>query len=222
MALLERMRYGLDPETLHAVREEVRRELEREERERAGRFGRRRPSCDEADEGPPAGLPLRARVLRGIRADLRRGRGLRSRMEGAEDPFVYRALEALLAEAEEQGLTIRELILSLPEISRVGAGILQPRLQRFFRSEQGRSFLLGMGAAVVVLALVPAAQKTLRPLALKVAQEVMEIAEQFQASLGQAKEGLQDIMAEAQFARAQSAVQAAGEAATGPAGEGEE
>lgn len=72
-------------------------------------------------------------------------------------------------------------------------------------SEQLRGFVLGLGVATLLLMVLPTAKKSLRPFALIAVKGALDLADQVKALVGEAGEGLQDLIAEAQFERLQKA-----------------
>lgn len=115
-------------------------------------------------------------------------------------------LRAMLEEEEESvepGFTEAELIALLRDL-RHGR---QPKgsLRGIMSSDQLQGFLLGVGAATILMMVLPSAKQSLRPLAVSAVKGAMDVVDRFKTVLGEAGEGLQDLVAEAQFERLKEA-----------------
>jgi hypothetical protein len=135
--------------------------------------------------------------LRGdIRQELEAIRDIEKRMNGISDPQVREAVRSVVWEARQEGVPLDEVIKRLNE--RVGMGWGQ-RVGSWFNSSQGRGFLWGIGATVVATMLFPATRNGLRNVAVKMMEGTMNLAEQANTTFGRAKEGFEDMIAEANF-----------------------
>jgi hypothetical protein len=112
-------------------------------------------------------------------------------------------LRALLEEeqAQEPRETDAEIAALLRELRRGRGGGLSGLLS----SEQMQGFVWGLGAAAVLMMVMPAAKQTLRPFAVTTVKGAMDLMDQVKTLFGEAGEGLQDIIAEAQFERVKGA-----------------
>jgi len=177
------MRRGLysdrfyDADILDRFKEELMGEMEeRLDRQRMSR--RRYPRRDLNRLGGEIHDELRA--IRDVENRLRRSR---------VSPGAKSILHELLDEADDQGLTADDLLRALPRPSLTG------RLTGFLQSRNGIYLML---ALLVVLA-TPAAREGLKPVLKKLVEEVNNIAEQARSFLAKAREGVEDIVAEAKF-----------------------
>ena len=177
------MRRGLysdrfyDADILDRFKEELIGEMEeRLDRQRMSR--RRYPRRDLNRLGGEIHDELRA--IRDVENRLRRSR---------VSPGAKSILHELLDEADDQGLTADDLLRALPRPSLTG------RLTGFLQSRNGIYLML---ALLVVLA-TPAAREGLKPVLKKLVEEVNNIAEQARSFLAKAREGVEDIVAEAKF-----------------------
>jgi len=200
------MRRGLysdrfyDADILDRFKEELMGEMEeRLDRQRMSR--RRYPRRDLNRLGGEIHDELRA--IRDVENRLRRSRvspGAKSILHELLDeadglrrsrvsPGAKSILHELLDEADDQGLTADDLLRALPRPSLTG------RLTGFLQSRNGIYLML---ALLVVLA-TPAAREGLKPVLKKLVEEVNNIAEQARSFLAKAREGVEDIVAEAKF-----------------------
>lgn len=123
-------------------------------------------------------------------------------------------LRALLEEEEEQagpGLTEADLVTLLRELR--GPRQRQSALGGLMSPEQLRGFIWGVGAAALLLMVLPTAKQSLRPFAVATLKRGIDLFDQVKSSLGEAGEGLQDLLAEVQFERMKEAAGPGDEAA---------
>ncbi|HEY3366982.1 MAG TPA: DUF5132 domain-containing protein [Symbiobacteriaceae bacterium] len=114
-------------------------------------------------------------------------------------------LRALLEEEEQAdsaAFTEAEMVGLLRELR--GAQAPRP-LGGLMSPEQLQGFMWGVGAAALLLMVLPQAKQVLRPFAVSTMKGAMELMDQLKGLMGQAGEGLQDLVAEAQFERMQAA-----------------
>lgn len=90
-------------------------------------------------------------------------------------------------------------------------------MREMFGEPQTRGFLWGAGAALAAYFLWPAVREAVRPCAKGVIRGAMVAGDRFRYALATAREGVEDVIAEAQFERLRGA--AAPEAADGAPGE---
>jgi hypothetical protein len=100
----------------------------------------------------------------------------------------------------------RELLRALMELDEEEQGE-RPKavLGGLLSSEQLQGFIWGAGAAALLLMVLPTAKQTLRPFAVSAVKGGMDLMDQFKTMFGEAGEGLQDLIAEAQFDRMKDA-----------------
>lgn len=84
----------------------------------------------------------------------------------------------------------------------------RPGIRSFFRSPEGKAFMWGAGAAILGIMLLPSAKKGARPILSKAVQGGLILSEQIQEVVANAREGLQDIVAEAHFEKLQETIAA--------------
>lgn len=84
-------------------------------------------------------------------------------------------------------------------------------------SEKLQGFLWGVGAAALLLMVLPSAKRSLRPFAVSAIKGAFDLVDQLKSVIAEAGEGLQDLVAEAQFERMK---EAAGPEAPSGAGDG--
>lgn len=104
-------------------------------------------------------------------------------------------------QAQEPRETDAEIAALLRELRRGRGGGLSGLLS----SEQMQGFVWGLGAATVLMMVMPAAKQTLRPFAVTTVKGAMDLIDHVKTLFGEAGEGLQDIIAEAQFERVKGA-----------------
>lgn len=82
------------------------------------------------------------------------------------------------------------------------------QLGRMLRTPQARGFGLGMGVVLLGILLLPKARRVVRPLAKGVVKGALGLAEGAARAAAEAREELQEIVMEAQWERAQEAMNA--------------
>lgn len=116
-------------------------------------------------------------------------------------------LWALLGEEEGigdlAGLAPGELAAAVQELRRGGRD--RTALGGLVSAEKLQGFLWGMGAATLLLTVLPSAGKSLRPLAVSTLKGAMDLADQIRGLVAEAGEGLQDLVAEVQAERLREA-----------------
>ncbi|OPY56000.1 MAG: hypothetical protein A4E55_02321 [Pelotomaculum sp. PtaU1.Bin035] len=138
-----------------------------------------------------------------LRDELRALDKINQRLGQVRDPQIRQTLYDLLYEAREQGMGIQELLQSL-NMNDGDPGYIRPLWNRVtspFRGINRRSFGWGLSAALVGLLLLPSISKSVRPLIRRTMEEAMDINERVQSVFAQAKEELEDIVAEASFSK---------------------
>ncbi|BCV20290.1 hypothetical protein [Moorella sp. Hama-1] len=153
-------------------------------------------------------------VLAKIEGQLHRNlKALRHLSEDLDDPHARGTVQRLLRDLQARQreiATLRQLMIRYPELGNLAR--VRQRLSLWLQSSNTRSFLLGAGLSLVVLALLPLARKNFRPLVVKAMREIMELSDKSQELVAGLKEGLEDLVSEAQFeAMKQSLEPAAGE-----------
>jgi hypothetical protein len=130
---------------------------------------------------------------------------MHAREQGSPSRQRRRELLRALLE-EEQAQEPREVdadIAALLREMRRGRGV--GGLSGLLSSEQLQGFVWGLGAAAVLMMVMPAAKQSLRPFAVTTVKGAMDLMDQVKTLFGEAGEGLQDIIAEAQFERVKGA-----------------
>lgn len=115
------------------------------------------------------------------------------------------------------------------ELTAEDAAVLLRRLRRgargmddLFSSEKLQGFIWGVGAATLLMLVLPSTKEKLRPFAVSAAKGALDLADRLKSVVAEAGEGLQDILAEAQFNRFREAAEPGGqEAAAEEDGDGE-
>lgn len=142
-----------------------------------------------------------------LQNELRAIQQMNQRTGQVQDPQVRRLVYELLQETTPQGMNIPELMQSVNmQQSPNWGNSLSDRIMGPLRGLERNSFLWGAGAALLGVALFPAISKTLRPLARRAVEEVMEITERTQGAFAQVKEEFEDIVAEASFNKLKNSV----------------
>ncbi|MGI9862046.1 hypothetical protein SDD30_11775 [Moorella naiadis] len=140
-------------------------------------------------------------ILAKIEAQLHRNlKDLQHLSADIDDPrargIVQRLLRDLRTQQQEVA-SLRRLTDRYPELGSLAW--VRQRLHYWLQSSNVRSFLLGAGLGLAVLAVVPLARKNCRPLVVKVMREIMELSAKSQELVAGLKEGLEDLVSEAQF-----------------------
>lgn len=81
-------------------------------------------------------------------------------------------------------------------------------MRGMLRSREARFFGLGIMAAVVGYFLAPVARRKLKPVAKQLVAGAMVAGEKIQETMARAKEGMEDVVAQARFERLQQQAQA--------------
>lgn len=82
---------------------------------------------------------------------------------------------------------------------------MQMNLQDMFRETQTRGFLWGVGTTMAVMYFWPGIRGVARPAAKGVVRGAMAAGDRFRYAMATAREGVEDLVAEAQFERMRSA-----------------
>ncbi|MDN5344145.1 MAG: hypothetical protein PWQ18_256 [Clostridia bacterium] len=142
-----------------------------------------------------------AEVLGKIEGQLRHSlKALRSLGEDIDDPYVQGTVRRLLQDLrgrQREVTALWRLMERNPELGSLDK--IRQRLNIWLQSGHTRSFLWGAGLGILALAVLPAASKGFRPLAVKVVREVMTLADKSQELVAGLKESLEDLVSEAQF-----------------------
>ncbi|MDF9408870.1 MAG: hypothetical protein A4E52_01069 [Pelotomaculum sp. PtaB.Bin013] len=136
-----------------------------------------------------------------LRDELRALDKMNQRLGQVRDPQIHQMLHDLLYEAREQGMGVQDLLQSLGT-NNSGPGRARPfwnRITNPLRGIDRRSFGWGAGAALVGLLFLPSVSKSIRPLICKAMEEAIEINERVHGVFAQAKEEIEDIVAEVSF-----------------------
>jgi hypothetical protein len=122
------------------------------------------------------------------------------KMATVTDPYARRSLQYMIQEERNQLLNLADLVEIVeqsPDMGRLGRA--RKRLTHQMRTTPGRNVTLGLGIAILGVLMLPTVRDTLRPIALRAFQGVMDLSEQAQGLVAGMKEDLEDIVAEAQF-----------------------
>jgi len=85
------------------------------------------------------------------------------------------------------------------------------RFKQLLASREGRGFGWGVGLTLAAVLLAPGARRYIRPAARKILEEAMEAATRVQRYVTQAKEDLEDLVAEAKFHQMENAARETGD-----------
>jgi len=91
-----------------------------------------------------------------------------------------------------------------------GRPVFRGRVKHLLASREGRGFGWGVGLTLAAVLLAPGARRYVRPAARKILEEVMEAAGRVQRYVTQAKEDLEDLVAEARFHQMEEAARETG------------
>lgn len=147
-------------------------------------------------------IEQRYRTLQNLRGDLRKElgalRAIEKQTASTADPHVKEIARSIVTQAREQGVPLDEVIKSLNGPS----GIKENWRQRTFKvlnTGQRKGFLYGIGAAILAAMLYPPARQSLHSVAVRTMEGGMDLADRTRSLVSRAKEGIEDIVAEANF-----------------------
>lgn len=130
------------------------------------------------------------------------------RLSAITDPYALKAMRQMIEQERRELMNLAELIELVensPDMS--GVGRLNRQFSHRIKSSTGRTPGFWLAAALVGAVLVPSVRETLRPIALKTVQGVMELGEQAQGLFSGVKEDLEDLVAEAQFDKLKQSIE---------------
>lgn len=156
---------------------------------------------------------MAGRLRSDIRRELAAMEKMEQRMGRIRDPQVRQMLSELVEEARDQGLSVADLSRSMSYMDRKPSWLGRLGLRNIDR----RSFFWGAGAALLASAVLPTLSGTLKPLASKAVEGMMDLSEKAQGIIGQAKEEIEDIVAEAKFNKFRDSIDAEPTNNNGPA-----
>ncbi|SFG83710.1 hypothetical protein SAMN05660649_02875 [Desulfotomaculum arcticum] len=165
-----------------------------------------RDNMEDANGWFAAGRPARAvrdkhRAMRQLRQDVRREmqsvKRIEDRLGRVRNPQVRRMVYEILEEANDQGLTVNDILQSFPR--RRGLGDI-------LGMGSDKSLYWIIGASILGLALFPTAKNNLKGIMSNLAKGSMDISDKLQTMVAEAKEGIEDIVAEAQFQKMQDSM----------------
>ncbi len=188
------MRRGLrsraqSPYYLEELKEELLADLEEELENRS--YRRRRYSRRDL-------MRLRSELFRELKAV----RAIENRMQRPRSPEVRDLMREIIDLAGEQGMTMDELYSVFPQLGRTSPGA---RVAGFFQSRGGLMVLL----ALLALLAVPSTRQKVSSLLKKIMAEAGELTGQLKGFIARMGEGIEDIIAEAQFERIKDTVESA-------------
>ncbi|HYG58041.1 MAG TPA: hypothetical protein VD902_08275 [Symbiobacteriaceae bacterium] len=126
-------------------------------------------------------------------------------METKERRERLAELLELLQEEAEGELSSAEVKQLAKELKRIGGRRKVPAL---LESDMVKGLLWGAGLAALAFLLMPQMRKSLRPLAVAAAGGVMELVENSKELFESARDGFEDLVAEAHFKRTQAQAEA--------------
>ncbi|MQL51750.1 hypothetical protein GFC01_05635 [Desulfofundulus thermobenzoicus] len=151
--------------------------------------------------------PYSRREIAALKRDLYRElqvlRDMEERLQRNGSPEVMTVLRELLDETRTEGLSLRDLVDNLPR----NCGGVMSRLPDFFNRGNTLTLLL----ILLALVSVPALRDKLRPLITAILEHLFALLGSAQQLLAQIKEGVEDIVAEAQFERLKDSLGEKGE-----------
>jgi len=191
---------AVDKAVVDNIKHEILAELE------ANRYGRSARGDDWRDVLSDQSIDRRInqqyRDLRALRGEIRRGlqsvRETERRLDSISDPLVRDAVYAILQETRQEGIPLNQVINHLGPDRARASGFGQ-RVTNWFGPGAGRGFLGGVGVSLLAALLIPAARGSLRNVGIKVMESSMDFADQTRSAFGKAREGFEDMIAEANF-----------------------
>jgi len=172
----------IDPETLEMLKEEILNDLETKlEQRRPRRYSRRRI----------------ASLRRELRKELQAIRNMERRVQRQRNPEVRALLQEIIEEARERNVTVGELSELL------GPSSLPESLREISTNRTLWTVLLVM----LALLTVPAFRSALTPSLNKILAEVVMLGDKAKAAMTKLREGVEDIVAEAQFEKIKKALE---------------
>ena len=140
--------------------------------------------------------------LRNLRSEIRRGleaaRDSERHLANISDPRIREAINTIIEEARQEAVPLDQIISRLNANERFRTGMSQ-RLSSWLGSGAGRGFISGVGVSLAAILLFPAARSGIRSAGIKMMQGTMDLAGQTRSAFGRAKEGFEDMIAEANF-----------------------
>ncbi len=137
--------------------------------------------------------------LRNLRGEIRRGleiaRDTEQRLNNIKDPYVRDAVHSIIQEARYEGIPLDSVISRL----NAGDGGLGQRMGGWLSSDTAKGFLGGIGASFLISLLFPAARSSLRNMGIRMMEGTLDLADQTRSTFGRAREGFEDMIAEANF-----------------------
>lgn len=137
-------------------------------------------------------------VRREIKKELRALKAIEDRSRRTSDPEVRRIVHEMINEASQRGMTVSDLYQGLSN--------RQGIMGRLGNIADNSNNLIYLGLLLLVLLSVPTFREAARPFLGKVVDEVESLGEKVKSMAVKAKEGVEDIIAEAQFERLQDAL----------------
>lgn len=164
---------------------------------------------DEAEEQLERNRRYRRRPGRGnqtvrqeVLRELKALKAIEDRAGRVRDPEVRCLVRELVTDAGERGMTIGDLYEGL-----AGGRGVRERLENLW-DNNNNNHLMYMGLVLLALLAIPQVREALRPMLGKMVDELDSVGDRVKSLVTKAKEGLEDIVAEAQFERLQDAINA--------------
>ncbi|MHB1421536.1 MAG: hypothetical protein ACYCX4_18485 [Bacillota bacterium] len=143
----------------------------------------------------------RYRVIENTKRDLRRELEAIRNIENkttASNPYVREMAGSIIKEAQEQGMSMDEVIKILN-----GQGSSKSnwryRMTDWLSIGQRKGFFYGVGTTLLAAMIFPAVNRNMRSVAVRTLEEGMDLADKARSFVVRAKEGFEDIVAEATF-----------------------
>lgn len=118
-------------------------------------------------------------TLRDIKGDLKKElealRDIENRIVSIQDPQVRELAHSIVMEARRQGLTLDEVLNRVNQQEGINKSGWRQQISNMWNHGNGKSFLFGAGAAVLVGMLLPAARRNLHEVAVRTVEEGMDL-----------------------------------------------
>ncbi|MDA8235510.1 MAG: ferritin-like domain-containing protein [Clostridia bacterium] len=123
-------------------------------------------------------------------------------LEEANNPYARQVIRHIIQDERDHERSFGDLIRTLPNLKGGWDGKVQTVAKQvgfLLRSNKAQGFALGIGAAALAIMFGPRVKEAVRPAAVGAVRGVMAVARGTQRALGRAKEGLDDLVAEARY-----------------------
>lgn len=150
-------------------------------------------------------IEQRYRTLQEVRNDLKREIEAINSMQNqttTSDPYVRELAYSIVREARGQGVSMDEVIKRLEGQNATTGNMMsnwRQRMSGMINTGQRRGFLYGIGAAVLAAIIYPSIRRNMHEVAVRTVEGGMGLTDRARTAMSRAKEGMEDIIAEAQF-----------------------